>query len=39
MVLTEFHMMLLGTMLHIHTDHLNIITINATPDHIIHLLN
>ncbi len=35
MVLTEFHTMLLGAVLHIHTDHLNIITNNTTPDQII----
>ncbi len=39
MVLTEFRVMLLGALLHIHTDHLNITTNNTTPDHVICWLN
>ncbi len=39
MVITEFHTMLLGTVLHIHTDHLAIKTNNTTPDHVICWLN
>ncbi len=39
MVLTEFHRMLLGTVLHIHTNPLNITTNNTTPDCVIHWLN
>ncbi len=35
MVLTEFCTMLLGAMLHIHTDHLSINTNNTTTDRII----
>ncbi len=38
MVLTEFHTMILGAVLHIYTDHLNITTNNTTPDHIIQWL-
>ncbi len=38
-VLTEFCAMLLGAVLHIHTDHLNITTNNITPDHVICWLN
>ncbi len=39
MVLTEFCMMLLGAMLHFHTNHLNITSNNSTSDHIICWLN
>ncbi len=39
MVLTKFCTMLLGAILHIHTDHHNITTNNTTPDHIICWLN
>ncbi len=39
MVLTEFCAMLLGAVLHIHTDHLNITTNNTMPDCIIQWLN
>ena len=39
MVLTEFRTMLLGAVLHIHTDHLNITTNNTTPDRVIRWLN
>ncbi len=39
MVLIKFHTMHLDAMLHIHTDHLNITTNNATPDCIICWLN
>ncbi len=35
MVLTEFHAIPLGALLHIHTNHLNITTNNVTPDKII----
>jgi len=38
-VLTKFCTMLLGAVLHIHTDHLNITTNNITPDCIICWLN
>ncbi len=39
MVLTEFRKMLIGAVLHIHADNLNITTDNSTPDHIIPWLN
>ncbi len=39
MVLTEFCTMLLGAVLHIHTDHLNITTNNTMPNCIIQWLN
>ncbi len=39
MVLTEFRTMLLGAVLHIHTDHHNIPTNNTTPDRVIRWLN
>ncbi len=39
MVLTKFCTMLLGAVLHIHTDHFNIMTNNTTPDHVIRWLN
>ncbi len=39
MVLTQFCIMLLGAVLHIHTDHLSITTNNTTPDCIICWLN
>ncbi len=39
MVLTKFHTMLLGAVLYLHTNHLNITTNNTTPDRIIHWLN
>ncbi len=39
MVLTKFCTMLLGAVLHVHTDHLNITTNNTTPDLVIHWLN
>ncbi len=38
-VLTEFCTMLLGVVLHIHTEHLNITTNNTTPEHVIHWPN
>ncbi len=39
MVLTKFCTMLLGAVLHVHTDHLNITTNNTTPDCVIHWFN
>ncbi len=39
MVLTDFCAMLLGAVLHIHTDYLNITTKNIKHDHVIGWLN